>query len=259
MIFLIFQRKNNENEINYREKYFNHEKTPLKYIPKKIFQMVHDKNNISKEFNENIEYIKKLNPDWNYYLMDDKDIEEYIRKNYGEKILGYFKRINPKYGACKSDLARYLILYKEGGVYLDIKSATSFPLSLMILPEDEYILTYSCCAVQEDVLENNYGEFQQWHIITRPYHPFLKSVIENVLNNIDNYDIEINGVGKQSVLELTGPIAYTFSITPLLNKYKHRIVYSPHYIGLIYNNLSSSHKSLFSKTHYSEIDEAIIL
>ena len=47
----------------------------------------------------------------------------YIRREYGESILSCYLRIDPVYGAARADLFRYLLLYRTGGVYLDIKSA----------------------------------------------------------------------------------------------------------------------------------------
>jgi mannosyltransferase OCH1-like enzyme len=255
----------NDTIQNYRDSFTNGDKKPLKYIPKKIFQLIADKKNIDPKFQKNIDYIRKLNPDWKYSLMDDNDIIEYIKEFYGPDILDLYLRINPKYGAARADLFRYLLMYREGGVYFDIKSASSIPLSKMILPEDEYILAHWALPTQAIETGNIDGEFQQWHIICRPYHPFLYYVIQNVLANIENYSPESMGVGKPGVLKVTGPIIYTKTISPIRYKYSHRLVEFDEYIGLVYNNLSSgfslqtSHIGLFSKPHYSKINEPIIL
>jgi mannosyltransferase OCH1-like enzyme len=221
--------------------------------------MIADKNNISSQFKENIEFLKKNNPDWEYRLFDDEDIVAYLRDNFHPKILGYYQRINPKYGAARSYFFRYLLMYMEGGVYFDIKSAAKFPLNKILLPDDEYILSVWDVPLQFTKLNNTFGEFQQWHIICRPRHPFLYEVINQVIKNIDSYTIKV-GVGKPAVLEVTGPIAYTQAISPILHKYIHRIVEINDSIGLTYNNLkNTSHKNLFSKTHYSKITEPVIL
>ena len=60
--------------------------------------------------------------------LDDADINEYIGRAYGERLLGEFNRISPSYGATRADFFRYLLLYREGGVYLDIKSSMERPL-----------------------------------------------------------------------------------------------------------------------------------
>jgi len=247
----------NKSVSDYQDKYLN-ETGELKYIPKKIFQLVADKNKIKGDFQKNIDYIKNLNPDWEYYLLDDSDMDEYIMKYYGDDFLRYYNKINPKYGASRADFFRYLLMYREGGVYFDIKSAAKYPLSRIILPDDEYILSYWDIPMQYFNVNHNMGEFQQWHIICRPKHPFLYAVINDVIKNIDNYNKSM-GVGKLAVLKVTGPIAYTKAILPILNKYNHRIIELNDYAGLIYNNLPTSHKNLFSKTHYSKITEPVII
>ena len=80
-----------------------------------------------------------------------------------------------------------------------------------------------------------------------------------MVKNIQNYDVNRDGVGKKGVLKVTGPIAYTKSIVPILSLHKYSIYETQLYIGLIYNNISKSHNGLFSKKHYSKIDEPIVL
>ena len=237
-------------------------KNGSKYIPKNIFQILPNKKKINYMFQVNIDYIKNLNPTWNHILYDDNDIIEYIKTNYGIQMLNIYNMINPEYGAAKADFFRYLLMYKEGGVYLDIKSGMKYPLDEIINEDDEYILSHWACNDQKKLLGNKNGEFQQWHIICRPNHPYLKAVINNVIINILNYDIKKDGVGKLGVLKVTGPIVYTKSIEPLLLQYKHKLYKINDYCGLVYNNLSinffHSHHLFFSKKHYSKLSTPII-
>lgn len=249
----------NKSIWDYRDNYLTDGSQPPKYIPKKIFQLIADKNKISPEFQKNINYIKNLNPDWEYHLYDDNEMVSYIKENYGEEMLRYYNKINPKYGAAKADLFRYLLMYLEGGVYLDIKSASTIPLSEIILPDDEYLLSYWDLPIQSKLTGNKMGEYQQWHIICRPRHPFLYEVIQQVIKNIDNYDADSIGVGKLAVLKVTGPIAYTKTIKPIIDKYNHRIVELNEFVGLKYNNIGVSHKGLFSNKHYSHITDPVII
>lgn len=255
VIFSYIIRKRRKRE--YRENCLNNGK-PLKYIPKKIFQLIQDKTNISPEFKENMDFIKSLHPDWKYTLYDDKDIREYIRHNYGEEMLNYYSKINPKYGAAKADFFRYLLIYREGGAYFDIKSAPTLSLDTIILPDDEYILSH-WDGPMFPVVNNIRGEYQQWYIIAKPKHPFLKEVIDKVIRNIDNYTVDRFGTGKIGVLRVTGPIVYTNAISPILNNHNHRFIDLNEFAGLIYNNIQKSHVNLFNKTHYSKLSEPIII
>jgi mannosyltransferase OCH1-like enzyme len=258
IIALIFRMIRNKHIYDYRDKYFN-KTDKIRFIPRNIFQLIQNKNNISPEFQKNIKFLKEKNPTWKYTLYDDEDMVNYIEKYYGSEILYYYNKINPKYGASRADFFRYLLMYREGGVYLDIKSAVVQPLNKIILPDDEYLLSYWDLPTQSDLIGNNFGEFQQWHIICRPKHPYLYKVINDVIYNIENYRKEKDGVGKDAVLKITGPISYTKSILPILNMYGHRLIYLNEYVGLVYNNIKKSHINLFSKTHYSKITESVII
>jgi mannosyltransferase OCH1-like enzyme len=238
-------------------------KNGSKYIPKNIHQILTpDKSKINYMFQVNIDYIKKLNPTWNHILYDDNDIIEYIKTNYGIQMLNIYNMINPEYGAAKADFFRYLLMYKEGGVYLDIKSGMKYPLDEIINEDDEYILSHWASKPNKKILGNKNGEFQQWHIICRPNHPYLKAVIINVINNILNYDIKKDGVGKLGVLKVTGPIIYTQSIQPLLLQYNHKLYKTNEYCGLVYNNLYInfflSYRMFSDKKHYSKLTAPII-
>ena len=247
-----------------KSKNYNKGDKPLKYIPKKIFQLVPDKTDIHPTLLKNIQNIKDMNPAWTYTLYDDNDMTEYLQTYYPPEILYYYNKINPNYGAAKADFFRYLLMYIEGGVYLDIKSGMTIPLDKIIGPDDEYILSNWDTPHQINHLGMIKGEYQQWHIICRPKHPYLLEVINKVISNITNYTIENFGVGKIAVLKVTGPIAYTQAIFPIRENYKHKLVASNEFIYLVYNNTDDSyikyhsHHDLYRKTHYSKIKEPLI-
>ena len=244
------------NIINNKKENYNIDK---QQIPKNIFQTIRNKNNINYDIKENIEYLRRTNPTYNYFLYDDNDCIDFIKNNYDKEILDVYLTINPKYGPAKADLFRYLLMYKYGGIYLDIKSSCDVPFSQIINDNDRYILTHWSERGghrSSELLNNFYGEFQQWHIICVPNHPFLKKVIDNVVQNIKNYDINKYGVGKKMVLNVTGPIAYTKSITPLLDENNHTLYKSHKKINLIYKKFD--HIEYFGKDHYSYCNEPLI-
>ena len=251
----------------------NPEQNGSKYIPKKIHQiLIRDGDKIPEHFAKNINYIKNLNKGWEHYLYNEDDIVKYLEKNYPKNILIAYQKINPDYRAARADFFRYLVIYKEGGAYFDIKSAMKTQLDSILKTDDEYILAHWSCPSVRTIWENNkiaryrlnteLGEFQQWHVISRPGHPYLKNVIDNILKNIETYNPVIDGTGKTGVFYVTGPYVYTDSIMPILNDHKHTIYESSDDIGLIYNNcisiFSINHKQLFSKKHYSKFDSPII-
>ena len=236
-----------------------------KYIPKTIHQIfIPDKTKMHSVFKNNVDRIKKLNPNWKHILYDNNDIDKYIKTNYGIQMLNIYNMINPEYAAARADFFRYLLMYKEGGVYLDIKSGMKYALDVIINEDDQYIISHWAGKPNAHLLDNKNGEFQQWHIICRPNHPYLKAVINNVISNILNYDVKKDGVSKLGVLKVTGPIVYSKSIQPILSQYNHKLYKANEYFGLIYNNLQNntylfSHKMFFNKKHYSNLSTPIVI
>lgn len=234
-------------------------------IPKILHQTYKTKD-VPSEYLDNINQLKRQNPSWEFVLYDDADIVKFIKDYYGDVILDYYNRISPKYGAARADLFRYLLIYKKGGVYLDIKSSLEKPLDTIIYPDDQYILSHWGSSDGVKMERWNYHpeltqigarEFQQWHIIAASGHPFIKRVIEYVLQNIDDYMPEIHGIGQVGTLRTTGPIAYTSAIYPILHLHHHRLVENHQELGLkysIYDN-PTRHRDT---SHYTEIKTSLI-
>lgn len=87
-------------------------------IPNNIFQTWQDKK-LPPLMYLAIQNIKKLNPRFKYYLFDDDECREFIKNNFYIDFLNAYDNLIP--GAYKADLWRYCILYKKGGIYLDVK------------------------------------------------------------------------------------------------------------------------------------------
>ena len=222
---------------------------------------------------ENVDKIHSMNPEYAFRLYDDADMAAFVQDNYDARVVRCFNRINPKYGAARADLFRYLLIYKQGGVYLDIKSSLSKPLRDILRRDDRYLLSHwpACGAertagwagwgVHPELQGIAGGEFQQWHVVAAPGHPFLQAVIQRVLQNLEVYDPFVHGVGMDGVLRVTGPIAYTLAIAPLLPLHAHRRVLSHRELGFEYSIFdignARAHKALF-KNHYADLVESLV-
>lgn len=242
-------------------------------IPKVIHQKFRSKAALPPEIQENIRNIIQLNQGWAYRLYDDADAEAFILKHYGAEILQLYQRITPSYGASRADFFRYLLIYAEGGVYLDAKSTTTRPLDKVITPDDRYILSkwdnlpggkYFAWGIHPDLAAFERGEYQQWHVIAVAGHPFLRSVIERVIHNIQHYDVTTTGVGFMGVLRTTGPISYTLGIEDIKSLHPYREVEIEQDMGIEYSIYDSfahdphrSHRNLFA-THYTELKTPLI-
>lgn len=170
----------------------------LQMIEKNIFQTFINKD-LPEPVVDLVNYLKYKNKSYNYYFYTDEDILDFIKTNFSNEIFNSYCRL--QIGAAKADFWRYLVLYKYGGVYLDIDSFINADLDTFILNDDRAIVTR----------ENNYGHFVQWCLICKSGHPILKYTIENVIKKIcENKEKRLN--------YLTGPPVLSESIE---NLYKH--------------------------------------
>lgn len=241
--------------------------TAKQHIPKIIHQSYHSRS-VHPAIAKNIEKIKKLNPDWEYRFYDDADHLKFISKYYPKEILDAYNSINPLYGAARADFFRYLLIYKVGGVWLDIKSTIKQDLNISLRENDLFILSqwdnkmgesFQGFGLHPDLAHISGGEFETWHIISAPGNLMIKAVIQKVLQNINSYSPEKFGIGKIGVWRTTGPIAYTLAIVPLLKKHKHRFVNIGKEFMFQYTIFKQfEHKKLY-ENHYSELKEPIIL
>ena len=222
-------------------------------IPRIIHQIMLDKNDINPLFQKNIESLQRINSGWKYVLYDDNDIEEFIKKNYPNHIYETYKSINPEYGAAKADYFRYLVMYKVGGVYFDIKSGSKEKLDSIIKDNDEYLI----------IEHPEWNEYAQWVLITKPGHPLMKDIIDAITDKINNYNEEEDGTGKLGVLHLTGPKIYSKIIDENKHKYSN-LSYHDNYrnLHLNYCNIDAemdTHINLFNKPHYSTLTTPIVM
>jgi hypothetical protein len=235
-------------------------------IPRIIHQTYFTRD-LPQDLADSIQAFRARNPGWDYRFYDNGQAQAFIEQNYGPEILRHYLKINPEYGAARADLFRYLLMYKTGGAYFDIKSAITPPLDDILRPDDRLILAqwsktpeFEGAGINEWGLGGKIegGELQQWHIICAPGHPYLRQVIQNVLRNIDVFVPRLHPHGGSGVLNLTGPVAYTLAILPLMPQGRHRFVPDHLDLGLVYSIYAQKgHLGLFTR-HYRQLSTPIV-
>jgi hypothetical protein len=217
-----------------------------------------------------VDELRGRNPGWEHRLYDDGDMAEFIGHAYGQAVLELFGRLDPAYGAARADLFRYLLMYRMGGLYLDIKSGSHVPLDAVLRPGDRFLLSHWSdrdgaarrqWGSHRELAALPGGEFEQWYIACAPGHPFLRAVILRVLRNIECYDPFRHGVARKGVLRLSGPIAYSLAIVPLLDRLPHRRWANHGEDGLVYTMVDPAddmaHEAFFA-AHYSRLTRPIV-
>ena len=194
-------------------------------IEKNIFQ-TWNTTELPAQIQARIDIWRKLNPAYKYHLFLDKDIDDFVHEHFPGEISESYDRLNII--VAKTDFWRYLVLYKFGGVYLDIDSCINCPLDRLITPGDQAIIT----------AEKNPNMFVQWGLVFQSGHPILKRTIDFIVDNIraNRY--------PNDIIRTTGPGVFSEAIQHECNaKYGRKI---PH------NLISSRTRTEFETTEGSK-------
>jgi hypothetical protein len=188
-------------------------------VPLNIFQCYNKKLLENENIYQNIKTIKDYNPEFNYFSFDENnDCNKFIFDNYPDYVYKAYNNLIPiEY---KNDLWKYCILYKYGGIYIDVKFYCKFKLI--------------------NFIDNNYftGEYDYYYnkllintgfIITKPNNPIFLRAINNIINNINNnyYGISDNfptGSGLLGLIFINKRLKSNLIYDGNMIKYKNKII-----------------------------------
>ena len=110
-------------------------------IPKILHQSWFHKNisAFTKITKQQFQKNKERNPDIEFILWDDRDVEVFLLNEFPREVYDAYMNINPNLGAAKGDLFRYAVLFKRGGLWLDLESSLHTPnfFGVIIQPNDK--------------------------------------------------------------------------------------------------------------------------
>ena len=148
--------------------------------------------------------VQELNPDWEYRLWSDEDNEQFVREEFPEFFETFQSFSLP---IMRADVIRYLIMYKIGGVYLDLDYEMLQPFSYK---DDALVLPLNRSKNSGDEADG----LGNCIFASESGHPFWADVIDDLqMNPPDVKDFS-------QVIDATGPMLLT------------RIFYSNHYGGV---------------------------
>lgn len=172
-------------------------------IPEIIhFIWIQGENNIPRDLKNNFENLKNLNKNYEIILWNDEKIRELLYK-YPE-ILELYKNAsdipgeNINYFATMSDIARWVIVYEYGGIYMDLDVECIDTVNNIIknFPRKNNIFGTS------KKLDMFSGQF----FIASPKHDILKKTIENL--QFAKNKGEIGGTMTHVIHKYTGENLY---------------------------------------------------
>ena len=249
-------------------------------IPKKICMTSYTESLADPIIRNSHENLKSINPKWKLSIWEEDRRIDFIKNIYGTEILDTYMKINPIYGSARSDLFSFLYIYEIGGVYLDDKTFCKTPFDNFISDKDEIIFCqwsnqlgdyYEGWGLHPELYQISGGELMHSFFAAKPKNIFIKSIINYVINLINNYSPNTNRLGAYEILRTTGPVALTIGVFKKIvelrkskTKFINPKIYKMNDIGLIFSVLDGPDKKpgvnqRIRKNHYTKIRAPLII
>lgn len=219
-------------------------------IPRIIHQTWKSKD-VPVQMQKYVDRVKELHPGWQYKLWTDDDNDAFVKKEFPEfypVFEGFSKNI------MRADVIRYLIMYKIGGLYLDLDYEMLKPFQYT---DKELVLPFSrkiALGDKRDLLGNCI-------FASAPHHIFWKNMIDDLQKNpplVKHYMEVLGATGPFFLTRIFEEGSYSDAFLP------DRILFHPptpgnrrNYINIIQNGISEGihhvsgtwlEKTLFSRT-----------
>ena len=203
-------------------------------IPRIIHQTWKNKE-VPAQWQKYQEKVKELHPGWHYILWTDDDNSAFVKKEFPE-FYPVFEAF-PK-SIMRADVIRYLIMYKIGGLYLDLDYEMLKPFQCT---DKELVLPVS----RQFALGDKMDLLGNCIFASAPNHIFWKKMIDDLQKNpprVNNY---------MEVLGATGP----FFLTRIFDEGNYSDAFLPQRI--IFHPPTPRNKEEYNKIIQNGITEGI--
>jgi mannosyltransferase OCH1-like enzyme len=185
-------------------------------IPHLVHQMWVD-NRFGRRMRAGILDFRGTNPSHDFALLRDTEAENSLIDVWrGHPALEILRR--SRIGPLTVDLWRYMTVYTHGGWYFDIKSRLEDPLlsfedegisgvvSLEPFTDPELV---NCDSGSGFSISIGAHWLANWGFAFAPKHPFLRMLIEDIVESYPRYRARVFEDPKTAVLDFTGPRRFT--------------------------------------------------
>lgn len=157
-------------------------------VPKLVHQIWHSKD-MPPGMTSVVHHNKAQNPDYQFILYDDEDCKKFIETYFDSSVLQAYNTLVPR--AYKSDLARYCILYRLGGIYLDTKFKCMEGFTFSEIATPRYV---------KDI--ERWGDYSTWNglIVSQPMN---NTMLKSIYAIVENCKTRYYG---RNALSPTGPL-----------------------------------------------------
>ncbi|KAJ6227405.1 initiation-specific alpha-1 [Anaeramoeba flamelloides] len=151
---------------------------------------------------------RSLNPAFQYYFYTDQEMDDYVKTFFPR----YFEMWDDLPGVVRSDIFRYLIIYREGGIYSDIDTRCVKPirewghLDPQIRGKVGMIIGIEMTANLAKVPFDRILQWCQWTYGGAPGHPILINTVERA------YQYWKKGENLEKITSFSGPRVWSKAI-----------------------------------------------
>lgn len=141
-------------------------------IPKIIHQ-TWKTNDIPEEWKDAVNSCKSIHKEFKYMLWTDETMDVFVKTYYPEFYKTYHSY---KYDIQRCDAFRYLVLYKYGGIYLD--------MDIICKKKINDLLKYDIVLAHSSNVKTS---FTNSFFMVSSNHPFMKYCIDHLSENVNKY------------------------------------------------------------------------
>lgn len=147
-------------------------------------------------------------PGYQYAFHDDDQARKLVHDVLSPRYARTYDQVSLP--VMKSDIWRYAVIYAHGGIYADCDTVLTDPRGLDALTQSSAQLVV--------VPEYDYNQYCQWVFAAPPRSPIMLSILQVVLERLEKHHLTKDVLTEQSVLDLTGPVAFTDGIDRYLRQ-----------------------------------------
>ncbi len=197
---------------------------------------------------------RRLNRDYSFSFFDDQQMEAYMDANYsGHPILKVFKEV--RMPVLKADIWRYCLLFREGGIYSDIKSTLTVPFREILAGDPSELISFEALDWKDLLFPESYADpsiflssppasirnnlehpnntILNWMMCFEKRNPILEEVINLIVRHSSFFRSKVFENVSMAGNHFTGVIAFTQAVWMWMQKTGK----SPTQCGINYSGL----------------------
>jgi mannosyltransferase OCH1-like enzyme len=188
-------------------------------IPKCIHQIwFQGAERVPQRYKDNVSLLKSMNPGWNHIVWDEGSLRKECSK-LGADVLARFDSC--EYMHQKIDLGRYVVVYANGGISIDMDVKALQPLdSWKCLPKiNRLAVSRASLNRIESLVTTGFKSMTLINnavVMAPPRSPALRHIISYVCNRLSSLHERSKVLSKEiMVTSTTGPEAFTMALHQL--------------------------------------------